>query len=123
MASQVLDTKVAKQVTKNDQEVDVMYKSTLDGSIQELCANNLFLATGGFSSNWSKGLYLDQNQPELMSFLEIAGNVSIGDSITLAMALAAGTRDMDMIQVHSMGWVNPPSTGPSKNPTKVGKKV
>jgi hypothetical protein len=51
MASQVLDTKVAKQVTKNDQEVDVMYKSTLDGSIQELCANNLFLATGGFSSN------------------------------------------------------------------------
>jgi succinate dehydrogenase/fumarate reductase flavoprotein subunit len=66
---------------------------------------------------------LDQNQPELMSFLEIAGNVSIGDSITLAMALAAGTRDMDMIQVHSMGWVNPPSTGPSKNPTKVGKKV
>jgi flavocytochrome c len=116
MASIVMDTKVTELVTENDRVVGVMCESTLDGSVQELRADNLILATGGFASDRSQGSYLDQNRPELMRFPATAGDFSTGDGITLATALGAGTRDMDKIQVHPTGWVDP--TDPS-NPTKV----
>jgi flavocytochrome c len=110
-----VDTRVTKLVTENDRVVGVFSESTVDGVVEEILGDYVILATGGFASDRSKGSYLDQTRPELMAFPATAGSFSTGDGITLATALEAGTRDMDKIQVHPTGWVDP--VDPS-NPTK-----
>jgi len=59
---------------------------------------------------------LDQYRSELMSFPATAGGFSTGDGITLATDLGAATRDMDKVQIHPTGWVNPEDPF---NPTKI----
>ena len=113
----LLDTRVLNLITDEDERVvGVACESTIDGTAQEILADTVILATGGFASDRSAGSYLDQNRPELMSFPATAGSFSTGDGITLATALGASTRDMDKVQIHPTGWVDPKD--PS-NPTKV----
>jgi flavocytochrome c len=112
----IVDTRVKELLLENDRVVGVSCASTLDGTMQEIRGDNVILATGGFASDRSKGSYLDQYRSELMSFPATAGDFSTGDGITLATELGAATRDMDKIQIHPTGWVNP--TDPS-NPTKI----
>lgn len=113
----MVDTKVKKLISKegNNRVMGVVVESTKDGSIQDIYADNVILASGGFASDRSSGSYLDQHRPELMSFPATAGSFSTGDGISLATTLGAGTRDMDKIQIHPTGWVDP--SDPS-NPTK-----
>ena len=81
-----------------------------------LYANNVILATGGFASDRSHGSYLEQYRPEYMNFPATAGTFSTGDGITLAAGLGAGTRDMEKIQLHPTGFINP---NDRSNPNKV----
>lgn len=112
----LVDTKVTGLLQEGDRVVGVTCESTIDGSIQELHTDNVILATGGFASDRSAGSYLDQNRPELMAFPATAGSFSTGDGITLATTLGAATRDMDKVQLHPTGWVDP--SDPT-NPTKI----
>lgn len=112
----LVDTKVTGLITEDDRVVGVTCESTIDGSVQELRADNVILATGGFASDRSTGSYLDQNRPELMAFPATAGAFSTGDGITLATTLGAATRDMEKVQIHPTGWVDPKDP---KNPTKI----
>jgi len=112
----LVDTKVTSLLQEGDRVVGVACESTIDGSNQELRADNIILATGGFASDRSTGSYLDQNRPELMAFPATAGAFSTGDGITLATTLGAATRDMEKVQIHPTGWVDP--TDPT-NPTKI----
>eukprot|EP00934_Nitzschia_sp_Nitz4_P005122 Nitzschia sp. Nitz4//scaffold25_size161228//17957//21361//NITZ4_002415-RA/size161228-processed-gene-0.178-mRNA-1//-1//CDS//3329544541//5112//frame0 len=111
----LVDTKVTDLQTEDGRVVGVTAESTLDGTTQALRADNVVLATGGFASDRSSGSYLDQYRPELMSFPATAGGFSTGDGISLATGLGAVTRDMEKVQIHPTGWVDP--TDP-KNPTK-----
>lgn len=112
----IIDTKVTELVTEGGRVVGVSCESTLDGTVDEIRAENVILATGGFASDRSQGSYLDQNRPELMSFPATAGAFSTGDGITLATNLGAVTRDMDKVQIHPTGWVDPEDPN---NPTKI----
>jgi len=112
----MVDTRVKQLVVEGDIVVGVSCESTLDGTTDDIRGDNVILATGGFASDRSKGSYLDQYRSELMSFPATAGGFSTGDGITLATDLGAGTRDMDKIQIHPTGWVDPKD--PS-NPTKI----
>jgi flavocytochrome c len=112
----LVDSRVTELLTKDDRVVGVACESTIDGSVQEIYADTVILATGGFASDRSDGSYLHQYRPELMSFPATAGSFSTGDGITLATTLGASTRDMDKVQIHPTGWVDPKD--PS-NPTKV----
>jgi flavocytochrome c len=116
----LVDTRVTELLTEQqengrDRVVGVRCESTKDGTVQETLADNVMLATGGFASDRSSGSYLDQHRPELMSFPATAGGFSTGDGITLATTLGAATRDMDKVQIHPTGWVDPKDpTNPSK---------
>ncbi|KAL3909840.1 MAG: hypothetical protein SGILL_007926, partial [Bacillariaceae sp.] len=114
----LVDTKVKELVTSDDGDrvVGVLCENTKDGAVQEIQADNVILATGGFASDRSSGSYLDQHRPELMSFPATAGAFSTGDGVTLATMLGAATRDMDKVQIHPTGWVDPADP---TNPTKV----
>jgi flavocytochrome c len=114
----LVDTKVKELMTNENgsRVVGVLCENTKDGSVQEIMADNVILATGGFASDRSSGSYLDQYRPELMSFPATAGAFSTGDGVTLATMLGAAIRDMDKVQLHPTGWVDP--SDPS-NPTKI----
>jgi hypothetical protein len=115
----LVDTRVKKLITDekdSDRVVGVHCESTKDGIVLDLFADNVILATGGFASDRSKGSYLDQYRPELMTFPATAGPFSTGDGVSLATDLGAATRDMDKVQIHPTGWVDPSDPG---NPTKI----
>uniref|UniRef100_A0A7R9WDF6 Cytochrome b5 heme-binding domain-containing protein n=1 Tax=Pseudictyota dubia TaxID=2749911 RepID=A0A7R9WDF6_9STRA len=115
----LVDTKVTGLVQDDDGRVvgvDVEYNRGEESRPTRLTATNVVLATGGFASDRNPGSYLDQYRPELMRFPATAGDFSTGDGVALATALGAGTINMDKIQIHPTGWVDP--SDPS-NPTKV----
>ncbi|KAL3911432.1 MAG: hypothetical protein SGILL_007284, partial [Bacillariaceae sp.] len=114
----LVDTKVNELMTdeNSDRVVGVLCENSKDGTVQEILADNIILATGGFASDRSSGSYLDQHRPELMSFPATAGAFSTGDGVTLATFLGAATRDMSKVQIHPTGWVDP--SDPT-NPTKI----
>ena len=104
------DTKVTRLLTDDHGAViGVEYAPTDDtnGLPTQLYAPNVVLATGGFASDRSKGSYLSQYRPELMKMPATAGPFSTGDGIKLATQLGAATIDMDKVQVHPTGWVDP----------------
>jgi len=110
----MVDTRVTKLIMEDDRVVGVSC-DTANGP-KDVLADNVVLATGGFAADRSNGSYLDQYRPELMTMPATAGEFSTGDGITLATSLGAATRDMDKIQIHPTGWVNPADPD---NPSKI----
>lgn len=104
------DTKVTKLLTDGDGSVigvECVHANDKDATPFELHARNVVLATGGFAADRSYGSYLDKYRPELLKMPTTAGTFSTGDGITLATQLGAATVDMDKVQVHPTGWVDP----------------
>jgi flavocytochrome c len=102
----LLDSKVSQLLTEGDKVVGVEYTDK-SGNLVKLFAPNVVLATGGFASDRSPGSYLDLHRPELIHMATTAGPFSTGDGITLARSLGAGLTDMDKVQIHPTGWVDP----------------
>jgi flavocytochrome c len=110
----LVDTRVTQLLLEEDQVVGASCETS--STEKNILANNVILATGGFASDRSKGSYLEQYRPELIGFPATAGSFSTGDGVTLATNLGAATRDMDKIQIHPTGWVDPKDPD---NPTKI----
>jgi flavocytochrome c len=82
----------------------------VQGSADEpvlLRSDNVILATGGFASDRSEGSLLRQYRPELQNMAATQGLFSTGDGIHLAQNIGATTRDMEKIQIHPTGFVDP----------------
>ena len=73
----------------------------------ELKSRNVVLATGGFASDKSPTSFVSQYHPELLPIPATEGSFSTGDGVHLAMQLGASTVDMEKIQIHPTGWVDP----------------
>jgi len=114
------DTKVSNLLRADDGTVTGVAVEYLAGNEDdnptELMAPNVILATGGFAADRTHESYLSKYRPELMRMPATAGSFSTGDGIGLATAAGAGLVDMDKVQVHPTGWVDPKD--PS-NPNKV----
>jgi flavocytochrome c len=105
-----VDARVTKLLTDDDGSViGVEYAGTREegGERMQLHAPNVVLATGGFAADRSPGSYLARYRPELLKMPTTAGAFSTGDGVSLATALGVGTVDMDQVQVHPTGWVDP----------------
>jgi len=91
--------------------VGVEYGNKETKATHELYSNHVVLATGGFAADRSSESFFAKYRPELLNFPATAGAFSNGDGIRLAKSLNAGTVDMDKIQVHPTGWVDPNDPG------------
>ena len=104
------DTKVTGLVQMNGKVMGVEVED-LSGSTKEfptkINATSVILATGGFAADRSKNSFLASYRPELLKMPATAGAFSTGDGITLAKSLGAGVVDMDKVQIHPTGWVDP----------------
>ena len=103
---------VDTQVTSLINDVDtgrVIGVNALDknGQKVQLHASNVVLATGGFAADRRSGSYLEKYRPELLDMPTSAGAFSTGDGISLATTLGASVVDMEKVQIHPTGWVDP----------------
>lgn len=114
----MMDTKVTGLLQENGTVIGLEYISLDkdDENLSSLKAPNVILATGGFASDRTQGSYLEKHRPELMGFSTTAGDFSTGDGITLGTQMGAGTVDLDKVQIHPTGWVDPAD---EFNPSKI----
>lgn len=112
----MLDTKVTRLLMDENETVTGVEYIGKNGESGKLHATNVVLSTGGFASDRSPGSYLEQYRPELLEMPTTAGLFSTGDGISLATTLGATTTDMDKVQVHPTGWVDPSDPN---NPSKI----
>ena len=114
----MIDTKVTSLVERNGTIIGLNYTTVKDGDTikSSVLAPNVILATGGFASDRSDGSYLSQYRPELLKFPATAGDFSTGDGIAIATTVGAGIVDLEKVQIHPTGWVDP---NYPTNPTKV----
>jgi len=121
----LMDTKVTELIFEDESEsvigvkhINSFKESNKKNNLDEellLYSPNVILATGGFAADRSSGSYLSKHRPEYMKMAATAGDFSTGDGIGLATYLGAGTVDMDKVQIHPTGWVDPSDpTNPSK---------
>lgn len=74
----------------------------------QLRARNVLLATGGYASDFTKGSSILQvYRPDLIELPTASGPSATGDGIKLAAPIGAKLLDMENVQVHPTGFVDP----------------
>jgi hypothetical protein len=96
--------------------VELKYLVPKGESSERIMSPNVVLATGGFAADRSSQSYLAQYRPELIKMPTTAGYFSTGDGIGLAIDIGANLIDMEKIQIHPTGWVDPSDP---LNPNKI----
>ncbi|KAI9478426.1 MAG: FAD binding domain-containing protein [Benjaminiella poitrasii] len=105
---------VGVQILKKDPETEEETK-------EEIRANAVILTSGGFAGQTGKQLadgrhtLLSEYAPQLVDTATTNGPWAAGDGVRLGLAVGAGIRDMDQVQVHPTGFVDPSNpTAPTK---------
>ncbi|KAH9597396.1 FAD-dependent oxidoreductase 2 [Trypanosoma melophagium] len=86
-----------------------------DGEKRRLMADAVILATGGFSNDKTANSLLQKYAPQLSGFPTTNGPWATGDGVKLASELGVKLVDMDKVQLHPTGLINPKDPA---NPTK-----
>jgi flavocytochrome c len=67
----------------------------------------VILATGGYAADFSKGGLLEKYRPDLMKLSTTNGDHCTGDGQKMAIAIGAKGIDLEKVQVHPTGLVDP----------------
>ena len=114
---------------ENGKVIGVVYEKTTEEREEEAGEKNatteeikakqgVVLATGGFAADRTTGSWLSKYRPEWLKLGATAGDFSTGDGLSLATSLSgkkAGLVDMDQVQVHPTGFIDPKDP---ENPNK-----
>ena len=87
--------------------VGVRYIDERSGEAVELRTPQTVLATGGFANDRTNSSLLVKHRPDLVSYPTTNGVWATGDGMKIAMAIGAGSVDMDRVQVHPTGFIDP----------------
>lgn len=71
----------------------------------------VILATGGYAADFTDDSLIKKHRPEIYDFATTNGTHATGDGQKLVMALGGNGIDMDKIQVHPTGLVDPKDPG------------
>lgn len=82
-------------------------KAEIDGAAQELAADGVVLATGGFAGQTGAGSMLARYAPAVAHLSTTNGAFANGDGIAFGQAVGAQVVDMDQVQIHPTGFVDP----------------
>lgn len=100
----VTKAEVTSLVTKGDAVVGVEYKKG-GSTFKEF--GSVILATGGFGADFQQDSLLAKYRPDLMHLPTTNGEHCTGDGIKISEAIGAKTIDLEWVQVHPTGLVNP----------------
>ncbi|TPP44361.1 flavocytochrome c family protein [Leishmania donovani] len=87
----------------------VRYKSMTDasGTVMDLPADAVVLATGGFSNDHTPNSLLREYAPNVYGTPTTNGTFATGDGVKMARKLGATLVDMDKVQLHPTGLIDP----------------
>ncbi|KAH7313563.1 FAD binding domain-containing protein [Stachybotrys elegans] len=71
----------------------------------------VILATGGYAADFGEGSLLKQHRPDTFGLATTNGNHATGDGQKMVMAIGGNGIDMDKVQVHPTGLVDPKDPG------------
>ena len=96
----------AAEVLKSD-NFDKGFEHKLGSNDANVYAWDTVLATGGYANDRTENSLLMSNRPDLYPLPTTNGPWATGDGMKMAMAIGAGTVDMEHVQVHPTGFVDP----------------
>ncbi|CEI88237.1 hypothetical protein RMCBS344292_02631 [Rhizopus microsporus] len=105
------NTRVTRLLTEQDKITGVEILN--EEEKREISANAVVLATGGYGGQTGTRLsdghatLLSEFAPQLVHTATTNGPWANGDGIRLALAVKAGLRDMDQVQLHPTGFIDP----------------
>uniref|UniRef100_A0A7S3KZI5 Cytochrome b5 heme-binding domain-containing protein n=1 Tax=Amphora coffeiformis TaxID=265554 RepID=A0A7S3KZI5_9STRA len=106
-----METRVVELVTDDNHNAvtGVVAQTVADGMTHTWYATTVILATGGFAADKSPQSLVRRYHPEWIHVPTTAGTFSTGDGIHLGLADAVGaaTADLERIQMHPTGFVDP----------------
>nr|AAX20164.1 mitochondrial NADH-dependent fumarate reductase [Trypanosoma brucei] len=114
VTSLLSETKERPDGTKQIRVTGVEFTQAGSGKTTIL-ADAVILATGGFSNDKTADSLLREHAPHLVNFPTTNGPWATGDGVKLAQRLGAQLVDMDKVQLHPTGLINPKDPA---NPTK-----
>jgi len=85
----------------------VAYTNEATGEEGVVRAHDTVLATGGFANDRTNTSLLAKHRPDLVRFPTTNGPWATGDGMKMAMAIGAGSIDMDKVQIHPTGFLDP----------------
>ncbi|KAF4691509.1 hypothetical protein FOZ60_015371 [Perkinsus olseni] len=98
--------RATKLLTGEDGSVTGVVYETKDGQTHE-AHGPVILATGGFGADFSPDGILAKVRPDLLGLSTTNGEHCTGDGIKMGMEVGADTLDLEFVQVHPTGLVNP----------------
>jgi len=104
IAQVVTKAKATSLIFQSGKVVGVNYEK--GGSMQKQMGP-VIIATGGFGADFSQDSLLAKYRPDLMHLPTSNGEHCTGDGIKMGEAIGAKTVDLEWVQVHPTGLVNP----------------
>ncbi|KAG8863347.1 hypothetical protein FRB96_008839 [Tulasnella sp. 330] len=96
---------VTKLITEGNAVVGVEYTDS-KGTVLK-AYGPVILATGGYAADFTSTSFIKQYRPELYDLPTTNGDHSTGDGHKMAMSVGAKAIDMEKIQVHPTGLIDP----------------
>ena len=112
----ITNAKVTDLISNGDDRIEgLKYQDMRSGSgeLISLAGRSVVIASGGFGFGSS---LLKAYRPDLVGFPTTLGSQTTGDGIALAASVGADLVDMEYVQLHPTGFVDPSDR---KNPVKV----
>eukprot|EP00958_Prasinococcus_capsulatus_P025421 scaffold4305_cov370-Prasinococcus_capsulatus_cf.AAC.1 len=102
------NTKATSLMLEDGRVTGIRVENTKDpADNREVLSANVVLATGGYASDFADNSLLDQYRPDLRRFATTNGKFSTGDGHKMAASIGASMVDMEHVQVHPTGFIDP----------------
>ena len=100
--------KLLHSVNDDDEKtVTGVQVTTSDNGILKLYADSVVLATGGFGCSQSSDGLMKRFRPDLLGCPTTNGAFAQGDGVKLGEGIGAELIDMDKVQLHPTGFIDP----------------
>lgn len=114
----MLGCEVTSLITNEAGAVEgVEYKVVKTGVVGKINADNVVIATGGYANGHGTDSVLSRFRPELVALATTNGRWATGDGIKMAEKVGGKLVDMQEVQVHPTGFIDP------KKPTATTKTL
>ncbi|EPX72653.1 fumerate reductase [Schizosaccharomyces octosporus yFS286] len=110
------NTRVTRLITdsSNSTVIGAEYED-LNEKTRQSVYGPVVLATGGYAADFSDESLLKLHHPEALKLSTTNGPYCTGDGHKMVMSIGGNTVDLDLVQIHPTGWVDP------KDPTSMTK--
>lgn len=96
---------VTRLLTKDGEVIGCVWKDANGSEHEE--HGPVVICSGGYGSDYTKDSLLFKHRPDLEKFATTNGAHCTGDGIKMAQAIGGALKDMEQVQVHPTGLVDP----------------